>query len=73
MVESYGEKCANLCRVYKITMVSRFLGYGHLEYMVFELLIDHITLLNEFVGLLITILGLSCRNLLNNDINFVVK
>ena len=37
-------------------MVSRVPGYGHLEYLVFELLIDLITLLNEFVGL-ICILG----------------
>ena len=68
VVESCGEKCANLCRVYKLIMVSRVPGYGHLEYVVFELLIDLITLLNEFVGLLITILGLSWRNLLNNGI-----
>ena len=48
VVESCGEKCANLCRVYKLIMVSRVPGYGHLEYLVFELLIDVITLLNEF-------------------------
>ena len=52
-IESCGEKCANLCRVYKLIMVNCVLGYGHLEYVVFELLIDLITLLNEFVGLLI--------------------
>ena len=33
-VESCGEKCANLCRVYKLIMVSRVPGYGHLEYLV---------------------------------------
>ena len=33
-IESCGEKCANLCRVYKLIMVSRVLGYGHLEYLV---------------------------------------
>ena len=33
-------------------MVSRVPGYGHLEYLVLELLFDLITLLNEFVGLL---------------------
>ena len=36
-VESCGEKCANLCRVYKLIMVSRVPGYGHLEYLVLEL------------------------------------
>ena len=51
-IESCGEKYANLCRVYKLIMVSRVPGYGHLEYLVFELLIDLITLLNEFVGFL---------------------
>ena len=34
-------------------MVSRVPGYGHLEYLVFELLVDLITLLNEFVGLIL--------------------
>ena len=33
-IESCGEKCANLCRVYKLIMVSRVPGYGHLEYLV---------------------------------------
>ena len=28
------EKFANLCRVYKLIMVSRVPGYGHLEYLV---------------------------------------
>ena len=55
-IESCGEKCANLCRVYKLIMISRVPGYGHLEYLVFELLFDLITLLNEFVGLLLIIL-----------------
>ena len=57
-------------------MVCPVPGYGHLEYLVFELLIDLITLLNEFVVLLILLhgnLGLSWRNLLNNGINLVVK
>ena len=27
-------KCANLCRVYKLIMISRVPGYGHLEYLV---------------------------------------
>ena len=35
-VESCGEKCANLCSVYKLIMVSRVPGYGHLEYLVLE-------------------------------------
>ena len=56
-IESCGEKCANLCRVYKLIMISRVPGYGHIEYLVFELLVDLITLLNEFVVLLI-ILGI---------------
>ena len=38
-IESYGEKCANLCKVYKLIMISRVPGYGHLEYLVLELLI----------------------------------
>ena len=53
VVESCGEKCANLYKVYKLIMISCVPGYGHLEYLVFELLVDLITLLNEFVGLLI--------------------
>ena len=35
-VESCGEKCANLYRVYKLIMVSRVPGYGNLEYLVLE-------------------------------------
>ena len=38
-IESCGEKCTNLYRVYKLIMASRVPGYGHLEYLVFELLI----------------------------------
>ena len=33
-IESCGEKCTNLCRVYKLIMVSRVPGYGQLEYLV---------------------------------------
>ena len=55
VVKSCGEKCANLCRLYKLIMVSRVPGYGQFEYLVFELLVDLITLLNEFVGLLTTV------------------
>ena len=43
-IESCGEKCANLCRVYKLIMISRVPGYGHIEYLVLELLVDLITL-----------------------------
>ena len=35
-IESCGEKCANLCRVYKLIMVSRVPGYGQLDYLVLE-------------------------------------
>ena len=46
-IESCGEKCANLCRVYKLIMVSRVPAYGHLEYLVLELLIwSHHSLIN---------------------------
>ena len=54
-------------------MVSRVLGYGHLEYLVFELLVDLITLLNEFCWVINVNLGLSWGYLLNNDIYLVVK
>ena len=37
-IEYCGEKCANLCRVYKLIMISCVPGYGHLEYLVLELL-----------------------------------
>ena len=37
-IESCGEKCTNLYRVYKLIMISRVPGYGHLEYLVLELL-----------------------------------
>ena len=36
-IESCGEKCANLYRVYKLIMVRRVPGYGHLEYLVLRL------------------------------------
>ena len=50
-IESCGEKCANLCRVYNLIMVSRVPGYGHLEYLVPGLSCEshHVTLIN-FVG-----------------------
>ena len=45
------EKCANLCRVYKLIMVSRVPGYGHLEYLVLGLSCEshHVASIN-FVG-----------------------
>ena len=52
-IESCGAKCANLCRVYILIIVCRVLGYGHLEYLVLELLIVLIILFNEIVGLLL--------------------
>ena len=36
-IKSCGEKCANLCRVYKLIMVSRVPGYGRFEYLVLGL------------------------------------
>ena len=50
-IESCGEKCVNLSRVYKLIMVSRVPGYGHLEYLVLRLSCEshHVTLIN-FVG-----------------------
>ena len=58
-IESCGEKCANLCRVYKLIMVSRVPGYGHLEYLVPGLSCEshHATLIN-IVGLIITLIGI---------------
>ena len=52
-IESCEEKCANLCRVYNLIMVSRVPGYGHLEYLVSGLSCEshHVTLIN-FVGLM---------------------
>ena len=47
-IESCGEKCTNLYRVYKLIMVSRVPGYGHLEYLVLGLSCEshHVTLIN---------------------------
>ena len=39
------EKCANLCRVYKLIMVSRVPGYGHFEYLVLGYHVNLIMLL----------------------------
>ena len=43
-VESCGEKRANLCRMYKLIMLSRVPGYGHLEYLEVDIIVDLITL-----------------------------
>ena len=37
-------KLRNLCRVYKLIMVSRVTGYGHLEYLELDIIVDLITL-----------------------------
>ena len=52
-IESCGEKCANLCRVYKLIMVSHVPGYGRFEYLVLGLSCEshHVTLIN-LVGLM---------------------
>ena len=68
-IESCGEKCANLCRVYKLIMVSRVPGYGHLEYLVLGLSCEshhHVTLIN-FVGLMM-ILWLSRHPLVQDSL-----
>ena len=52
-IESCGEKCTNICRVYKLIMVSRVPGYGQLEYLVPGLSFEshhHLTLKINFVG-----------------------
>ena len=53
-IESCGEKCANLCRVYKLIMVSRVPGYGYFEYLVLDFPVNLITviLIINFVGLM---------------------
>ena len=53
-IESCGEKCTNLCRVYKLIMISRVPGYGHLEYLVPGLSCEsqHVTLKLILLGLL---------------------
>ena len=53
VIESYGEKCANLRRVYKLIMVSRVPGYGQLEYLVSGLSFEsqHVTIKLILMGL----------------------
>ena len=57
-IESCGEKCANLCRVYKVIMVSRVPGYGRFEYLVPGLSCEshHVTL-NEYCWVLMMMLN----------------
>ena len=57
-------------------MISRVPGYGQFEYLVFELLVDLITLFNEIVGFIndLVILGQSWGYLLNmGNFNLVVN
>ena len=51
-IGSCGEKYENLRRVYKLIMVSRVPGYGHLEYLVLGLSCEsqHVTLKVNSVG-----------------------
>ena len=64
--ESCREKCANLCRVYKVIMVSRVPGYGHFEYLELDIIVDLITLKLIELSLMMILVnwGLSSRNLL---------
>ena len=62
-IESCGEKCANLYRVYKLIMISRVPSYGQLEYLVLEYHVNLIMLL------LINVVGFNCS--LNWDRNAV--
>ena len=63
-IESWGEKCANLCRVYKLIMISRVPVMDILSMWYLNYWFDLITLLiNMWVVIIIS--GLSWRNLLN--------
>ena len=59
-IESCGEQCANLCRVYKLIMVSRVPSYGHLEYVVLGLSCEshHVTLINIVGFLMMMLIGI---------------
>ena len=48
-----GKSVQNLCRVYKLIMVSRVPGYGHLEYLVNGLSCEsqHVTIKLILMGL----------------------
>ena len=45
-------KVRNLCRVYKLIMVSRVPSYGHLEYLELDIIVDLITLKLIELGLM---------------------
>ena len=47
-IEFCGEKCTNLCGVYKLIMVSRVPGYGRFEYLALGVSCEshHVTLIN---------------------------
>ena len=74
-VESCGEKCANLYRVYKLIIVSRVLGYGQFEYLeVNYLLISSLYLINV-LGLLFILgnFGIELEEPSTDVINVVVN
>ena len=75
VVESCGEKCANLCRVYKLIMIIRVPSYGQFDYLEVNYLLISSLYLMKLLGYYyyLVILGLSWRNLLNNGINLVVN
>ena len=50
IIESCGEKCANLCRVYKLIMISRVPGYGQLEYLEVNYWLISSLFLMKFLG-----------------------
>ena len=49
-VESCGEKCATSVECIKLIMVSSVPGYGHLEYLELDIIVDLITLLMKLLG-----------------------
>ena len=54
-IESCGEKFTNLCRVYKLIMMSRVPGYGRVEYLVLGYHVNLIMLpLINIVGMLMS-------------------
>ena len=60
-------KVRNLYRVYKLIMISRVPGYGHLEYLEWDIIVDLITLGLIELGLMMILFNwdLSWGNLLN--------
>ena len=57
-IESCGEKCANLCRVYNLIMVSRVPGYGQFLISSTWVIACISPCLIDSVGLLITLIGI---------------